>query len=136
MPLRWVLEFGAGHHSTPFFLSLDLDHLTSVEDDPEWAEHVECDDPRHELRDSAPESLDAYDLIFVDNGRCAADRVPVIRRVLSEAGCIVVIHDAEVSEYAFEIAEHAPEPYASFGPAPLTAVCGPVDLAAIAERIT
>jgi predicted O-methyltransferase YrrM len=117
LPARRVLELGAGEHSTKEFLKMPgLEHLTSVENDPEWARRAATDDPRHEMllvegriADHVP-ALDGYDLVFIDDSTNAAERAATIRAVLSQPHPLVVIHDAEVPEYAAVIAELSPSP--------------------------
>lgn len=107
-----VLELGAGLHSTPAFLALPgLKHLTSVENDPQWAARVRSDDERHDvlvvegsIADNLP-PLEDYDLVFIDDSTSAHERARTIRAVLSQPHPPVVIHDAEVPEYAAAIVE-------------------------------
>jgi predicted O-methyltransferase YrrM len=112
-----VLELGAGDYSTPAFLAAPgLTRLTSVENDPEWARKVTTDDDRHEvllvegaIADHLP-PLEDYDLVFVDDSTSAYERARTIRAVLSQPHPPVVIHDAEVPEYAAAIADCSPTP--------------------------
>lgn len=105
--MRRVLEFGAGDHSTPFFLSLsDLEQLWSVETDPAWRARASSQDARHTVSEAVP-PLDDFDFVFIDDGQNASDRELTIRNVLGAPHPIVAIHDAEVSEYRTAIRELA-----------------------------
>jgi len=115
--IRRVLELGAGDHSTRVFLSMPgLEKLTSIENDPAWAERAATTDDRHEMRlVSGPVALNIppledYDLVFIDDSTSAAERAQTIRAVLSQPHPPVVIHDAEVPEYAQVISELSPMP--------------------------
>lgn len=105
---RAVLEFGAGDYSTSFFLSLEIESLWSVETDPAWAARAQSNDTRHTVSTEVP-SLHGYDLVFIDDGKNAADREHTIRNVLSDDHPVVVIHDAEVPEYRSAITDLAAE---------------------------
>lgn len=124
---RKVLEFGAGDYSTPFFLSLDIERLWSVETDPTWRSRAQSDDARHRVSAETP-SLSDYDLIFIDDGKNASDREHTIRNVLSTQHPVVAIHDAEVPEYRAAIHDLAPERavFCAFD-TPQTAVVWPED---------
>lgn len=107
VPMRRVLEFGAGVHSTPFFLSLpQLEALWSVETDASWRERVITDDARHTVSPETP-LLGDFDFIFIDDGQNAADREHTIRNVLASSHPVTAIHDAEVSEYRTAIRDLA-----------------------------
>lgn len=117
VPVRRVLELGAGHYSTPAFLErgafCDLETLRSVEDDPVWVDkmsEVVRDDPRVDLVTVAKPMNDAvtklqvgtYDLILVDDSTGQDERVETIRRVADESvgsDALVVIHDYEWEVY-------------------------------------
>lgn len=103
-----ILEFGAGLHSTPLFCKSGASVL-SIEPDPEWRAKVakECDTPKLVLRPSGEPTPADYDLIFIDDGEEAKDRLKTIRFVLSQPHPPVVIHDAEVPEYRRAIEELA-----------------------------
>ena len=105
---RAVLEFGAGDYSTPFFLTLDIESLWSVETDPAWAVRAQSNDTRHTVAAEAP-SLSGFDLVFIDDGKNASDREHTIRNVLKEDHPVFVIHDAEVPEYRAAIHDLASE---------------------------
>lgn len=115
--VRRVLELGAGDYSTRTFLDLPgLERLTSIEDDADWAERSRTDDERHEMRlvegpvaGNIP-PLDDYDLVFIDDSTSPEARAATIRAVLSRPHPPVVIHDAEVPEYAQAIAQCSPLP--------------------------
>ena len=106
-----VLEYGAGLFSTPEFLRRDeLVRVISVEPDEAWRSKVAkaCSDPRLVLRPEIHVDPAFFDFIFIDNGECAADRLEVIRHVLSRPEHpITVVHDADVAEYAAAIKELA-----------------------------
>jgi len=102
LPMTRVLEFGAGFHSTPFFLGLpNLERLVSVETDREWHTRIAGahDDERLQLRKKRPPDIGRFDLIFIDDGTEAVHREATIRWVLSRPHPPVVIHDAEVPQY-------------------------------------
>lgn len=103
-----VVEFGAGAYSTPFFLSLPIERLWSVETDPAWATRAQSTDSRHTVSTTAP-SLADYDLVFIDDGKTPSQREDTIRTVLSEPHPPVVIHDVEVPEYRDAIRDLALE---------------------------
>ena len=112
-----VLELGGGLYSTPAFLATSsLEKLTTIENDPEWARKAETADDRHEvllvqgaIADNLP-PLEDYDLVFIDDSTSAYERARTIRAVLSQPHPPVVIHDAEVPEYAAAMAECSPLP--------------------------
>jgi len=123
LPIKRVLEFGAGLYSTPTFLDRTvfphLEKLISVEDDWEWLQRVKdyIGSPqmrahwpdawsRLSLRYGSPEKsmlwvdTDDYDLIFIDSGRTIADRIPIIEAIAArKPSCVVVIHDFEQWDY-------------------------------------
>lgn len=100
MPMRRVLEFGGGHYSTAFFLSV-CEQLVTVEADPKWRAKLatEFTSKRHSVRVEAPTQLRRFDLIFIDDGANARQRVKTIRWVLSRPHPPVVIHDSEHQAY-------------------------------------
>lgn len=117
-----VLELGSGLHSTPFFLSRPIDRLVSVEADPEWALRVadDCTDNRLTLLTDYPDLTPTdFDLIFIDDGKTAAEREFSIRWVLEQEHPPTIIHDAEV--YATVISEYVTD-YAVIPTNPQTAV--------------
>lgn len=117
IPVRRVLELGAGHHSTPAFLDRgafrNLETLRSVEDDPVWVEKMSGmvrDDPRVDLVTVAKPMSDAvtrlqvgtYDLVFIDDSTGQEERVKTIRKVANESAAsasLLVIHDYEWELY-------------------------------------
>lgn len=130
LDLKRVIEFGAGDHSTPFFLDLDLDRFVSIESDPEWV------NPRAETRSEWTEALD-FDLVLIDDGLNAAERMATIDSVLGqEDHPLTVIHDAEV--YADRIVRAGYHFVFRFD-IPHTALCWPrkpdLDLVALAHRV-
>lgn len=122
-----VLEFGGGHFSTPRILECPsvLD-LVTVEADPEWRKVLRrsYEDPRLRIRKDAPNTLQNFDLILIDDGKNAAERLETIRRVLSGSHPPTLIHDVEVSEYATALEELAIN-YTVFPTSPDTAVVWP-----------
>lgn len=123
-PIRQVVEFGAGLHSTFAFLNRrifpDLVSLKSFEDDNQWIDTIKASlpaDARHELVyvDGAMSgavaglSLDPYDLIFVDDSLTAQARTATINAIadrFSGPG-LVAIHDFEVRDYRRTVKERA-----------------------------
>lgn len=117
VPVRRVLEFGAGHYSTPAFLDRDafrdLEALRSVEDDPVWVDKmsgVVRDDPRVDLvtvvkpmsEAVAKLRIGTYDMVLVDDSTGQDERVETIRKVAdasAESAALVVIHDYEWEVY-------------------------------------
>lgn len=115
VPLRKVIEFGAGKYSTPFFLDRavfpDLEQLVSVEHDPEWLRKLRDeikDDrwhPQLEHVEMMPELaalLEPADLVLIDSGRPTAFRADYhLRGALLEyyaaSESIVVMHDVETN---------------------------------------
>lgn len=106
-----VLEFGAGLHSTPlYFRDPQLWNVVCIEPDAGWRKRVgyAVDDSRLILRETAENVTPSdFDLIFIDDGECAADRLKTIRFVLSNPHPPVVIHDADTPEYDAAIKELA-----------------------------
>ena len=108
-PVRRVIEFGGGHHSTRLFLNRqvfpDLVELTTVETSPEWAARIRSGDKRHSLLTVGRAALTAglcpqYDLVLVDDSDSMTARIETLRAV---SGCrpsgLVVVHDFEHLEY-------------------------------------
>lgn len=112
--IRSVVEMGCGVNSTLTFLDRrafpDLESLTSIENSREWFGKILdltsrdarctlkfCDDvlsscvDDHLLRDC--------DLVFIDDGVNAQERVRTIRHVLSRRSKLVLIHDFENFPY-------------------------------------
>lgn len=135
LPMRRVLEFGAGDHSTSFFLSLpSLTELVSVETDDFWIQRIETDDTRHTVSTKRV-SPEGFDFVFIDDGAsefeivaqeaAQAYRVETIRYVLSRSAPVVAIHDAEVGPYRETIRELATDPTFICVAEPHTAICWP-----------
>lgn len=143
MPVRTVLELGAGMISTPLFLDRRafpiLERLDSLESDATWwrcvAEAYGIDARLHlaplrgapyvqalEDRRIGPEEpvlipgewlagtvkdvvdLNRYDVIFIDDGRDADERIATIEAVgrgITGNSTVVVIHDWEHEAYRF-----------------------------------
>lgn len=121
---RRVLEFGGGHHSTPAILDCpSVTKLATVEVDKKWRDELAetYPDDRLSLRRRRPEITMSYGLILIDDGTDIAHRVRTIRYVLSQQHPPVMIHDAEVPEYATAIEEFAIN-YSVFPTNPDTAV--------------
>lgn len=102
LAFRHVLEFGAGPHSTRFFIER-AETVCSVEGDDEWfewatGEYIDADNLT--LTRTRPRSLVEFDLILIDDGQTAAQRVETLVWVLSrKRRPPTVVHDAEVPEY-------------------------------------
>jgi hypothetical protein len=135
--IRTVLECGAGWYSTPTFLDRlsfpDVMRLVSLEDIPRWYEGVKgvCDpDTRWELwkvddMARAVDGLDLseFDLIMIDNGQTADERVAVIEAVVSQhPHGLIVIHDYENPAYAVQEAGCEVRVYRADARLPATAV--------------
>jgi len=110
-PVRRVVEFGAGRHSTPLFLDRAvfpvLSSLITYESDQAWAAEVRrlagADERLTVVACSESDAIDATltmqpaDLAFVD-GLDAKWRVPTAKAAARKAR-VVVIHDAENPTY-------------------------------------
>lgn len=104
---RHVLEFGAGYFSTGVFLDRDcypvLITLDSIEQQETWRETIRgmFKDKRLFLSPRRPDTpLDNYDLIFIDDGQSAIERVETIKQVVqARPPCPVIIHDFENPVY-------------------------------------
>jgi hypothetical protein len=102
LPIRRVLELGGGDYSTRLFLDRsvfpELERLTTVETNPEWAARVKTRDRRHRVLPRAP--LHRNDLILVDDSDHLEGRVQTLNEV-SDARllALVVIHDFEQPDY-------------------------------------
>ncbi len=130
LDLHRVIEFGAGDHSTPFFLDLGLDRFVSIESDPEWI------NPRAEVHDEWNDALD-FDLVLIDDGLNAEERTKTIKSVLGRHDHpLTVIHDAEVYTEAIVKAGYH---FVFRFDTPHTALCWPqkpdLDLVALAHRV-
>lgn len=114
-PISSVLELGAGKFSTPMWLNRDyfpqVESVVSVEHDERWLPLV--NDPRLRvvhtdvaLYAEALMDLSPYDLVFVDNGTCAEERVRAITAVLACTSVpLVVLHDWENESYRWAARE-------------------------------
>lgn len=128
VPAR-VLEYGAGIYSTPLFLrSSVVKQLVSVEPDADWRHRIVTDYGNDRLHILANGDIDPndFDLVFIDNGQdeaepLGAERIATLKTVLSVPHPTVVVHDAEVPEYAAVIEELAKN-YRIYPTAPDTAV--------------
>jgi predicted O-methyltransferase YrrM len=122
-----VLELGAGLYSTPEFLRCEsIERVDSLETDPDWAARVNREvgnDDRLRIwkDDGLEQDYENYDLVFIDNGNNATERIAAIRAVLSRPHPVTVIHDAEV--YAGVIHELAENRITFNFDTPYTAVC-------------
>jgi hypothetical protein len=102
-----VLELGAGKFSTTLFLDREafpvLVRLDSYEDDPHWRNliHRTIDDKRlRSLSQYARLDPDDYDLILIDSGRSADERITAIQHIVSlNTKAIVIIHDYDNPYY-------------------------------------
>jgi hypothetical protein len=93
-----VLEYGGGHYSTKFFLSLPIKELWTVETDSFWAAEIVSGDERHQIVAAPPARTP--DLILIDDGFSLEERVKTIERVsASRPDALVVIHDFEQPDY-------------------------------------
>lgn len=122
-----VLEYGAGEHSTTAFLehpSVEL--LVSYEIDQKWRDKVRAKHPeerRLEFWYSKKLWPMGFDLIFIDDGKEAEERLETIEWVLSRPHPTVVIHDAQVPEYQQAIGRLTDD-FTIFPTDPDTAVIG------------
>jgi len=119
-----VLELGAGKYSTPAFLNhLAVEELVSIEPDAIWRERIKAEFASEKLTLLAQlrRNPQDFDLVFIDNGTSEAQRLKAIKKVLSRAHPLVVIHDADVPAYNQAIADLADE-FAIYPPNPHTAV--------------
>lgn len=115
-PVRSVVEFGAGRHSTRLFLDVgvfpELQRLVSFENDREWFLTLSKElppDPRLRLREVVGPmwevvrvaDLDGYDLVFIDDSQDERHRCDTIRELARRCprGPLVVIHDFEIPSY-------------------------------------
>lgn len=131
LPLRRVIEFGAGAHSTPFFLGLRLERFVSIEPDEKWANQ------KAEVRPEWTGSLAEFDLVLIDDGLNATERTATIERVLGEKDHpLAVIHDAEVYN---DLIVGAGYHFVFRFETPHTALCWPsrpdLDLVGVAHRV-
>ncbi len=113
LPIRSVLEFGAGSFSTLTFLDHGLfphlERILSFETDPDWKRRVEAQvggDKRLTLelidpdvpRIAATCDYGAFDLVFVDNGPFRAETIKEVTAHAREWK-LAVIHDFENLPY-------------------------------------
>jgi len=116
LPVKKVLEFGSGFHSTLTFLNRlafpELVLVESVESDVEWMSRISVaakGDPRLRMR-YVPEPiervlseirLDCYDLVLVDSSTEACRRASLIEELgeRKDLRGIVAIHDFEIGLY-------------------------------------
>jgi hypothetical protein len=104
MPIRSVIEFGAGLHSTGHFLNRKhfplLESLVSFEHVADWAAQVRTDDPRHRIIVTPTEEFEARstgmraDFVFLDS---AGGRYALMPHCLTLAP-IFAIHDCREGE--------------------------------------
>jgi len=114
--IKRVLELGSGDYSTPVLLNRtwfpDLEHLTSLEDDPKWAcklrEQLKPDNRFQLIEvDTSISSviknieLREFDMIFVDNSVVEIERANTLLHLSASnlLETIVLIHDYEVMSY-------------------------------------
>ena len=108
MPIRSIIEFGAGPYSTYLFLDPDafplLESLATFEHDGIWAEKIKVDDPRHRLFILPPEKFATMstgmkaDFVFLDSGPSMTERLTLIPHCLTIAP-IFAMHDCTVREF-------------------------------------
>jgi hypothetical protein len=101
MPIKSVIEFGAGIYSSKLFMDRNvfplLESLVSFEDAPNWAHNVWSADPRHALVITQPDGFEMHsakmkaDFVFVDSGP-GSDRVKLVQHGLKLAP-VVAVHD-------------------------------------------
>lgn len=150
MPVRRVIEFGAGRWSTRFFLDRDacpdVEHVLSLEENEEWFSVVRDkhqDDPRLELvLGSQSELLDRMrraersDVALVDGS--IDIRRPAID-AMKEAGAVAIIvaHDSEDPTYNYDgVREQFRYSWEYDGETPRTLVLSDsVDLKEIGDRV-
>lgn len=110
-PIKSVLELGAGRYSTPMWLDRgvfpDVERVVCIEQDEVWLPQIA--DSRlqvvHMSNVSFAENvdLDAYDLVFIDNGSGAegeGERVHTIQAIMRHPMVpLVVVHDWENERY-------------------------------------
>ncbi len=111
MPIRSVIEFGAGVFSTHLFLDPeafpDLASLVTLESEERWINEVTVDDDRHETIHTptgnfAAATADMWaDFVFLDSAPMEA-RLKLIPHALSIAP-IFGIHDCQVAEVRVHI---------------------------------
>jgi len=106
MPIRSVIEFGAGLYSTHLFLDPTafplLESLTTFEHDEKWAETVRVDDPRHKLIIAPPDEFEPLtrtsgiraDFVFLDSGPTMIERLALVSHCLKLAP-VFAMHDYE-----------------------------------------
>lgn len=113
-PIRNIVEFGAGHYSTPLFLDRRyfplVEKLVSFETDKGWYDSMKTafvDDRLFLIYEekSLHEQVTPFlflgcDLVFVDNGNRASERVQVLEELNTlQPASLVVVHDYDVREY-------------------------------------
>ena len=108
-PIRWVLELGAGRHSTPLWLDRSVfpqvERVVSVEGSVGWVPQVA--DLRLQVVETdvaafaeSSVTVHQYDLVFVDNGPTDDDRIRAIRAIMRLPQLpLVVLHDWEDKRY-------------------------------------
>jgi hypothetical protein len=116
LPIMRVLELGCGEFSTLTFSNRSvfpkLEYLHSYENDQTWAKAIRertTADPRITLTtvagaiaDAVPEiDFSQYELVFIDDSTCVADRARTIASVVGNcsADCVLIIHDFEQRVY-------------------------------------
>jgi len=139
LPVRNVLEFGAGRFSTLTFLDRsafpDVERVDSFDTDPAWRDEVLAlanhdsrltitlvDGPMHQAAASLP--FEEYDLVLVDDSADEASRTATIGTV---ARCrsnrnVIVVHDYEMERYR-QASSIIPNRFTFHAYNPYTGVC-------------
>jgi hypothetical protein len=117
LPVRRIIEFGAGLFSTPLFLDQRVfplcEEVLSYEDDAHWIKNVRNvvgTDKRSSLRVAKTPSiveevkenyLDTFSLVFVDNASKIEDRAITIQTIarICLRRTVVLVHDYEIENY-------------------------------------
>lgn len=104
LPIRSVIEFGAGFYSTPLFLDREafplLESLVTFENEWDWANSLRTNDPRHTMvitttKRFIPHSTGMRaDFVFIDSAD-AGGRVELMPHALTIAP-LFAIHDCQV----------------------------------------
>jgi hypothetical protein len=105
-PIRWVLELGAGQHSTPLWLNRSVfpqvERVVSVEQNEGWVPKVADSRLQVDVARFAEMLVTThqYDLVFIDNGPTDDDRMRAIKAIMDMPRLpLVVLHDWEDKRY-------------------------------------
>lgn len=150
LPIRHVVEYGAGPASTRAFLDRAifprLDLLISYEDDRAWVDKLTRDlpaDPRWRLVPITRGNYGAeapfqpgFNLAFVDTGN-ADTRVLLVGHLLRHVAPIVVLHDYDGPQTYRDACAKWPHVYVYHQASPQTAVVSAAPLpAGLAQELT